>query len=692
LLAQKTKIPVVMHNFKNYDCHLLLSSTTRFRNGYVSAIPLNTEKFISIICPRFYFVDSFMHLSTSLDTLTKNINSKAVPFEDKFSLLCECFEVSKAQQLSHKGLYPYEYMDSFDKFRETSFPDISKFYSSLKGEGPSKEDYKYWRNIFNTTCKNMGEYHDLYLKLDVLLLATAFENYRNVGLKNFKLDPVYYFSLPGYSWDAALFFSKVALELITDQDMYNDIELGFRGGVSMISHRYAEANNIYMDDYNEQEEDSFVVYIDKTNLYGEGLLQYLPVYGFEYESKEFVDSVTHETVLSWGDEDEIGRILVVDLVYPTNLHLKSEHNEYPLAPEKLSVSSSQLSVHQKDLLKIHNIIYSNKIKKLVPHLGNRVKYTVHYRNLKFYLEKGLILTKVHRIIRFNQKPWCRELVMKVSDLRKMASDNFEKDLFKLVINSIFGKSAQQVRNKMNVKIVNSVAKAKFYTKKANFVKFEILSPDVVIIFMRHVKVVLDKPIYTAFTVLEVSKVFMYDWHYNKVKKWYGNNAQFLFTDTDSLAYHIKTKDFYKDLEKHKDEFDFSGFDESHPLYSTKNKKVIGKMKDESDGKILYSFIGVSPKMYSFAGKGIHKLALKGVKTNIRNKFVTHDIFKKVLLEQKKYLCSMNLIRSKQHVLTTSNLTKVAIHSFDSKRFILEDGFSTLAHNHFLIPSLNQLEQ
>jgi hypothetical protein len=115
-------------------------------------------------------------------------------------------------------------MDSFDKFRETSFPDISKFYSSLKGEGPSKEDYKYWRNIFNTTCKNMGEYHDLYLKLDVLLLATAFENYRNVGLKNFKLDPVYYFSLPGYSWDAALFFSKVALELITDQDMYNDFE------------------------------------------------------------------------------------------------------------------------------------------------------------------------------------------------------------------------------------------------------------------------------------------------------------------------------------------------------------------------------------------------------------------------------------------------------------------------------------
>jgi hypothetical protein len=193
---------------------------------------------------------------------------------------------------------------------------------------------------------------------------------------------------------------------------------------------------------------------------------------------------------------------------------------------------------------------------------------------------------------------------------------------------------------------------------------------------------LDKPIYTAFTVLDISKAFMYMWHYDKIKKWYGNDALFLFTDTDSLAYKIQTEDLYKDLHLHRQLFDFSDYDHSHPLFSIENRKVIGTMKDEAQGKILKSFIGVSPKMYSFSGENIEKRAVKGVKKSLVERDVNHEVFKQVLFDQKKFYSQMVLIRSKGHKVTTGSYRKVALHCFDSKRYILPDGIHTLAHNHY----------
>jgi hypothetical protein len=679
----KTQIPIVMHNFRNYDVHLLLASIERFSSSKVDVIPSNSEKFMSISTADFYFVDSLMHLNESLDTLVANLVNKKEPFDIKFDPLVQVFGHTKAKELSRKGVYPYEYMDSWKKFKETSLPEISCFYSTLRGATVKEQDHKYGKKVFKKYCKTMGDYHDLYLLTDVLLLASVFESYRKVAMKHYRLDPVYYYSLPGFSWDAALLATKVDLELITDQEIYNCIEGGIRGGVSMITTRYAEAYNKYMDDYKSgKTTDSFIVYMDKTNLYGEAMLSSLPFADFMFEDQKIIAKLTPADIQQWDDNGDEGRILVVDLSYPEHLHNISAHNEYPLAPERIAVPIEKLSAYQKKIIKECDLNYNEKQVKLVPHLGQRKLYTIHYRNLKYYLSQGMILDKIHYSIKFRQKPWLREFVLMTSELRKKADNDFEIGFFKLVINSIFGKSMQSVRNKQKAFILSSVDRVKFYTRHNNFKSFQILSPNVVVVFMEHKSVCLDKPIFTAFTILDLSKMFMYMWHYDKIKAWYGDRAEFLFTDTDSLAYKIETKDLYRDLEKHKIGFDFSSYDPKHPLFSTRNKKVIGTMKDEANGKILKNFIGVSPKMYSFSGDRISKCALRGVKRRVVERHEIHTMFHNVLFKQTKMFCRMNLIRSKKHVLTTGNYKKVAMHCFDSKRFIQEDGIHTFAHNHY----------
>ncbi|OXA47874.1 hypothetical protein Fcan01_16837 [Folsomia candida] len=455
------RIPILMHNFRNYDCHLLLSSIKKFSDGEVVVIPSNSEKFMSIITDNFYFVDSLLHLNESLNTLTENLANKDEPFESKFSPLVQIFGQSKAELLSRKGFYPYEFMDSWEKFKETSLPDISCFFSNLTGETVGREDYKYAQRVFKKYCKTMGDYHDLYLLTDVLLLASVVESYRKVAMKHYKLDPVYYYSLPGFSWDAALLTTKVELELLEDQEMYNIIDEGLRGGVSMITTRFAEAYNKYMTDYKKvATEDSFLIYIDKTNLYGEGMLASLPVAGFRFEDQSVIENLTAEDICKWDDNSHEGRILVVDLSYPKHLHDISAHNEYPLSPERIAIPKEKLSKYQKEVI-----------------------------------------------------------------------ENY----------------------------------------------------------------------------------------------------------TDSLAYKIKTKDLYADLESHREDFDFSDYDANHPLFSVENKKVIVKMKDEAGGKILKSFIGVSPKMYSFSGDSVSKCAMKGVRKSVELPAVYSE-WSGLLMSDEESLC------------------------------------------------------
>jgi uncharacterized protein YeeX (DUF496 family) len=417
---------------------LLLQGIKKFPGGKVTAIPQNSEKFLSIVCEKFMFLDSMMFLSESLENLVKNLlrkNPSDGYFSETFSILEQALGTSLGKRLARKGVYPYEYMNSWDRFEETEFPTPNEFFSSLSGKKINGPDYEFGKSVFDSLCTNMGDYHDLYLYLDSLLLACVFENFREVAITNYRLDPCHYFSLAGYAWDAALLATRQKLEQITDPQIYNMLEMGLRGGVSMISQRNATANNRYMDDFKAEDPESYLLYIDKNNLYGEALLQHLPVSDFEFESNDYIQNLQLKDILKWKHDDDEGRILMVDLEYP---------NEFPLAPEKIAVKKSELSEYQQNLISKFGIHYSEKQKKLVPHLSVRRRY-VHYRNLQYYISKGMRLRKVHSIIRFTQKAWLKDYVLFNAKLRIEAQNDFEKNLYKFFVNSIFGKSMEQVR-------------------------------------------------------------------------------------------------------------------------------------------------------------------------------------------------------------------------------------------------------
>lgn len=350
----------------------------------------------------------------------------------------------------------------------------------------------------------------------------------------------------------------------------------------------------------------------------------------------------------------------------------------------MKVQWQDLSPYQKSLIDLLDINFSEKTQKLIPHLEPRKKYIVHYRMLKFLIEKGIRLKRIRRIISFTQKIWLREYIEFNTKHRQMATHEIERDLFKFLVNACYGKSCENVRKHKQVKICTSLEEAKKCVNSQFFRRFDIVTPNVVVVEMGHKYVHLNKAIYTGFVCLELSKLVMYKFHMDVMKKFYGNRAVLLQTDTDNLNYCINTQDLYEDLKCMKDHFDFSDYPKEHPLYSEVNKKVLGKFKDESNSVPIKEFCGLSPKMYSFVGDNIWKKAAKGVKKSVVQRCLLHSTFKHVLMKQKKINAKMNLIRSRKHILYTVQVEKSSLHPFDSKRYILKDGITTLPYNHFLI--------
>ena len=192
-------------------------------------------------------------------------------------------DLNKFILLLRKGAYPYEYMDNWERFNETSLPNKKSFYSNLNMENIDDIDCRYGNNVFKIFgLKHLGEYHDLYVQSDTLLLADVFENFRNKCLEVYELDPAHVLSLPGLAWQACLKETNIKLELLTDYDMLLIVEEGIRSGICHSIHRYTKANNKYMNNYDENEESSYIQYLDANNLYGWAMSQKLPVSNFKW--------------------------------------------------------------------------------------------------------------------------------------------------------------------------------------------------------------------------------------------------------------------------------------------------------------------------------------------------------------------------------------------------------------------------
>ena len=312
---------------------------------------------------------------------------------------------------------------------------------------------------------------------------------------------------------------------------------------------------------------------------------------------------------------------------------------------------------------------------MVPNLGNKNKYVLHYKNLQLYLSLRIKLTKIYRVLKFKQSDWMKKYIVFNTKKRMCATNDFEKDFFKLMINSVYGKTMENLRKRINVRFVNNKKDFLKYTSKPTYVTHKLFNKNFTAIHEIKPILILNKPIYLGFTVLDLSKWLMYDFHYNFIKK--NFSAKLFFTDTDSLTYEIKSENVYKDFFKWKDLFDFSNYSKDSTFYDDTNKKVIGKMKDEYGGVIIDQFIGLKSKMYSIKKiNGIESSTTKGV--NIATEF---NEFKDVLFNKKVIRHKMKRIQAKKHKIGTYEIDKISLSCFDDKRYVLDDGVNTLAYFH-----------
>ena len=388
-----------------------------------------------------------------------------------------------------------------------------------------------------------------------------------------------------------------------------------------------------MKDHNKNIESSYIQYLDANNLYGWALSQKLPKNNFKWV--EDTSIINEEFIKDYNENSYKGYILEVDVKYPKELH--DLHSDLPFLPKKMKI---------------------DKCKKKVCDLHNKKKYVVHIKSLKQALNHGLKLKRVHRIIEFSQKAWLKPYIDMNTELRKLAKDDFEKDLFKLMNNAVFRKTMENIRKHRDIKLVTTNKKRNKLVSEPNYHIINYISEDLSIIEMNKTKVKMNKPIYLGLSILDIRKILRYEFWYDYMKPKYNDKIKLCYMDTDSFIMSIKTNDFYKDITNDADKrFDTSNYEVNRPLPTGKNKRVIELMKDELGGKIITEFVTLRPKTYSYlTDDGKEDKKAKGTKKCVIKRMIKFDDCN-CLLKDKILLKSQQRFISKKHMYIWNTLIK-----------------------------------
>jgi hypothetical protein len=425
-----------------------------------------------------------------------------------------------------------------------------------------------------------------------------------------------------------------------------------------------------MKNYDKEKEDSYIVYLDANALYSGAMCKYLPYADFEWNNEEW----TKEKILDIGDEANIGYTLSVDLHIPEHLHEK--FNNYVPCPENIQIKKTFLSEGQQKDYK------ESKIKKLCTTFFDKIDYVMNYRHLKLVLSLGVELIKVNKVMQYKQKDFMKKYVMKNNDLRIACKNEFEKSFYKLMNNSVYGRTLENVRNRINFRLISTEEKA---LNVKNLKQFTIFEDDLVGVHIHRQKIKLNKAIFLGQTILEDSKVLMYDFHYNfMLKKIERKNIDLLFTDTDSLCYHIKTQNIFDIIKENSTKFDLSSYPKEHEMYDGINSKKLEKFKNESV-EMITEFVGLRAKLYTYKVENDNNNhnRCKGVKTSVVENEIKIENYRNTLYSGINFGVSQNVIRTYNHQLYSETCHKVALSSKDDKVYICENQVDTRNHGHYL---------
>ena len=584
-------LPVYFHNLRNYDMHALCLEGFSHMPGWIlKPICQTKEKYLAVtartvvdhneigqnIYFEIQFIDSYQFLTASLDTLSSSlphIDMKHVQF----------FRQHLGDQVDDdvifsKGVFPYSYLDHWDKLREIGLPALPAFYDTLTDSlHTSEEEYARAQKAYQQlNCQNFKDYLHRYLELDCYLLADVFENFRSTALSNTGLDPSNYITLPQFTFSAA--FRHTQCHLLTDVDMYEFFEDGIRGGMSFVNTHYVKADA-----------DTHISYWDENNLYGNALRRLLPSSDFHWATEAEIATLDWETIDTEGDT---GYTLKVDLSYPRAIHDLTQ--DFPLAPETGMVTEEMLTPYMREQWARRCEFRSGSAeykpeKKLLMSCRDKKEYVVHFKLLKFYLKMGLRITKIHSVIKFKQTCIFKKYIDDNSARRQAATDDFTKDLYKLLNNALYGKTMENIRSRKNFKLRTSEAQMLLDTSKPQYLLTHEFAPNLLLNELVNLEVKLNKPIFIGQAVLDLSKLIMYELRFVKLPAYaqrFGGKIDVIGGDTDSLFCKIERIDLYRQLHPAMLEdglLDSSNYPMEHPLFSIRHQAQLGCLKDEVKG-------------------------------------------------------------------------------------------------------------
>nr|QTE04001.1 MAG: structural protein [Motacilla densovirus] len=622
---------VFFHNFRGYDSHYVLAQA--IRHSDINALRGKSfEKFDLISCSsgpfaRYSFKDTYNFLSNSLAQLVKNVvDWRFTPPEGRTS----------------KGVFPYDWFDDPEKLEYRNLPPKEFWFNKLT---QSELDFQYAQKIWEERqMTSFRDYHSYYMSLDTIQLADVFEEFRRAVYAEFNVDPVYCQGSPSLTWQLCLNKYAEKIKVITDVNVYIDIQRNIRGGIAQVMTRHVDVSKKGGD----------ILYLDINSLYSSCMEEKMPT--------SYVAKLT-ELPPNWMEKfadptSDYTALMCVDLHYPPHLH--DNHRFYPLAPHK----------------------YNNR---LCATFVDKENYLTHARNLKFYLDNGLVLIKFHYMYIFKQDSILKEYVSSNIEKRQIASRNENKvliQLYKLLNNSLYGKTCENKFKYRKYAVRDPFEgiwgkKNPFMFKSRNWLEID----NKILCEQDNTSITLDKPIQIGFTVLEFAKLKMYSFVYDLFK--YFPEAELIYTDTDSLMIWFPYKDpqkkiidsplcFKLDFEKTPDWFG---------VRTVNTDKVSGLWSLEADKKIK-QFVGLRAKTYAIEFEdGSTTLKNKGIIRNAREEDKRKPLemgdYLECLYTGKDVYVEQIMIRSKKHEISTHTQRKLALSSSDEKRVILADKITTL---------------
>lgn len=687
-------INLYAHNATNYDMHIFL----KVLNGKdkrikgIQCVGQNTERFKVFQINRFKFLDSFAFLPCSLDSLTKNLVSGGHSFNllQKINLF-DSHENAKRELLLRKGVFCYDFVTGIKQMKQSLLPKKEQFFSSLTDEHISQDDYDHAEKVYEQfECENLADYMMIYLRLDCFLLAECFLNFRDDIMTQFQLDICRYLSLPSVSLDACLKLTKVKIEKLSNLEMILFVEKGIRGGFSFISERYCKSSKeISANAFNqlsptEKKKQVSMLYIDRNNLYGEAMCLKLPKSNFYWLRK------CQFKKIDWENTDEscdFGYFLEVTLEYESEKN--ESHSSFPLAPFNMSIDKNTLSPYSRhchEMIKGRKKTY--KANKMCSTFTERNSYIVHSANLKFYLQNGMKLIKIHRVLGFYQEAFLKPYIDHCTRQRKMAKSEGRKNVFKLLNNSLFGKTSEDKRKHTECRVISSVKRAKQLLSEGKCKSFKIINPSLVVIFQVKPVLLLDKPMFIGLAVLELSKLIMYSSYYNEIKPILGPETRVLMSDTDSLILRCIAPSSAYCFRKLKSVMDFSNYPSNNCLYDEERRNELGFFKDECKSKRIREFCGIRSKVYALNVSGRLTSRCKGVKKSFK-KELKMKAYKECLYSISVQHVTQLSIRSINHRIHIRKEKRVAFSSFDDKFYVLRCGIHSVPYGSHLTSIYDQ---